>query len=50
MVPKVPGALGVRPLPKPRAMKCAGWASKNCVLGCFDMAWIRNVGIPWIVD
>src|SRR5258708_33341046 len=32
-VPKVPGALGARPAPKPSAMKCAGWARRNFASG-----------------
>src|SRR5258708_25335506 len=32
-VPKVPGAFGARPAPKPSAMKCAGWARRNFASG-----------------
>src|SRR5258706_12107057 len=36
-VPKVPGAQGTRPLPNPRAMKCAGWPKRNRASGAREM-------------
>src|SRR5574343_41069 len=36
-VPKVPGALGARPLPQPRAKKWAGWASRKRRVGRLAM-------------
>ncbi|MBS1184538.1 MAG: hypothetical protein H6R09_139 [Proteobacteria bacterium] len=32
-VPNVPGALGASPLPKPKAMRWAGWAERNLKSG-----------------
>src|SRR5512140_3643057 len=36
-VPKVPGARGARPLPNPRAMKCAGCDSRKRASGVLEV-------------
>src|SRR5512140_3572857 len=43
-VPKVPGARGARPLPKPRAMKCAGCDSRKRASG------VREVVVSAAID
>src|SRR6185503_10175219 len=36
-VPNVPGALGASPTPNPRAMKCAGWATRKRASGALEV-------------
>src|SRR5512143_2942874 len=42
-VPTVPGALGASPLPKPNAIRCAGWPRRNWKSG-------REVVITGVLD
>ena len=41
-VPTVPGALGLKPVPKPKASRCAGWDNKKRRVGLLEVVKAGN--------